>query len=166
MRSLYLLISVAVVVFDQWTKALVVRDMSLGESVPVIRNFVHLTFSRNPGIAFGFFGLNPGPYQNWILSALSLLAIVVVVLLMRRYPVHRFGMQTAMALIIGGAAGNLWDRLRLGEVTDFIDVFYRDHHWPVFNVADSAITIGVILMAIGLIFFDSAENQEPSHSSG
>lgn len=166
MRSLYLLVSVAVVIFDQWTKALIVRDISLGESVPVIRNFVHLTHSQNPGIAFGFFGLHPGPYQNWILSGLSLVAIGVVAILMRRYPAGRIGMQTAMALIIGGAAGNLWDRIHLGQVTDFIDVFYRDYHWPVFNVADSAISIGVVLIAIGLIFFDGPEEKKSSDPSG
>jgi signal peptidase II len=165
MRFLYLLVSLFVVLFDQWTKALVVSRVSLGESIPVVRNFLHLTHTQNPGIAFGLFGLQRGPYQNLVLIGLSVTALVVVAFLARRYPSNRMGMQTAFALIIGGAAGNLWDRIVFGQVTDFVDVFYHDYHWPVFNVADSAISVGVTLLAIGLIFFDRPMEAPPSSES-
>jgi signal peptidase II len=144
---------------------LVVRQISLGESIPVVRNFLHLTHSQNPGIAFGLFGLQRRPYQNLVLIGLSVTAIVVVALLARRYPANRMGMQTAFALIIGGAAGNLWDRIVFGQVTDFVDVFYHDYHWPVFNVADSAISVGVLILGIGLIFFDRPAEKSSSSES-
>lgn len=160
MRYLYVLLSALVILFDRWTKLLVVEHLSLGQSVPIVRNFVDLTPSQNPGIAFGLFGLSPSPFQNSVLIALSLAAIGAVLLLARRYPPERMGFQIAFALIIGGAAGNLWDRVAYGQVTDFIDVYVRDHHWPIFNVADSAITVGVIALAVGLIFFDKPAVRE------
>jgi signal peptidase II len=154
MRYFYLFLSLLVFSFDRWTKALVIERISPGESTPVIRNFLHFAYNQNPGIAFGLFGLHPGPYQNWILIGLSLLAIGVVATLAWKYPVKRAGLQLAFALIVGGAGGNLWDRVLYGQVTDFIDVFFRDSHWPVFNIADSAISVGVSILAIELIFFD------------
>jgi signal peptidase II len=160
MRFLYLLVSLLVFLFDRWSKARVVEQISLGESIPIIRNFIHLTHSQNPGIAFGLFGLNPSPLQNWILVGLSLVAIGVVAILAWRYPVEKGGLQIAFALILGGAAGNLWDRIFDGQVTDFIDVFIGDHHWPVFNVADSAITLGVIGLAIALFFFEKQDTEQ------
>ncbi len=162
MRYFYLCLSILVILLDRWTKTLVVAQIALGESVPVFRHFLNLTNSQNPGIAFGLFGLNPTPMQNWILVSLSILAIIVVGVLAWRYPANKVGYQVSFALIIGGAAGNLWDRIIYGQVTDFIDVFVRDHHWPVFNVADSAISVGVIGLAIGLIFFDKHDTEEKS----
>lgn len=164
MRYLYLLLSLLVILFDRWTKMLVVERISIGESIPMVHNFIQLTHSQNPGIAFGLFGMDPAPFQNFVLIVLSVVAIVAVLLLARRYSPDRMGFQVAFALIIGGAAGNLWDRVAYGQVTDFIDVFINDHHWPIFNVADSAITIGVIALAVGLIFFDKtalAERETP-----
>ncbi|MBZ5537458.1 MAG: signal peptidase II [Acidobacteriia bacterium] len=160
MRFLYLLVSLLVFLLDRWSKMRVVEQISLGESIPIVRNFIHLTHSQNPGIAFGMFGLNPSPLQSWILIGLSLVAIGVVATLAWRYPAEKAGLQIAFALILGGAAGNLWDRIFDGKVTDFIDVFIRDHHWPVFNVADSAITVGVVGLAIALFFFDKRESGE------
>ncbi|MBZ5551612.1 MAG: signal peptidase II [Acidobacteriia bacterium] len=166
MRFLYLLVSLLVFVLDRWSKVRVVEQVSLGESIPIIRNFIHLTHSQNPGIAFGLFGLNPSPLQNWILIGLSLVAIGVVATLAWRYPAEKAGLQIAFALILGGAAGNLWDRIFDGQVTDFIDVFVHDHHWPVFNVADSAITVGVVGLAIALFFFDKHEGGEKARELG
>lgn len=166
MRFLYLSISLMVFLLDRWTKTLVIEKISIGESVPVIRNFIHLTHSQNPGIAFGLFGLNPSPFQNWILIGLSLVAIGVVATLAWRYPAKTAGLQTAFALILGGAAGNLWDRIFAGHVTDFIDVFIHDHHWPVFNIADSAITLGVMGLAVGLFLSDRPDAREPSGDLG
>jgi signal peptidase II len=172
MRLLYLLVSLLVFLFDRWSKARVVEQISLGESIPIVRNFIHLTHSQNPGIAFGLFGLNPSPLQSWILIGLSVVAIGVVATLAWRYPAEKAGLQIAFALILGGAAGNLWDRIFDGQVTDFIDVFIRDHHWPVFNVADSAITMGIIGLAIALFFFEKhdtegklRELERPAHHS-
>lgn len=166
MRYFYFFISLLVFLLDRWTKVWVIAQISLGESIPVIRNFLHLTHSQNAGIAFGLFGLNPARFQNWILIGLSVIAIVVVVTLARRYPAQKAGFQIAFALILGGAAGNLWDRILYGKVTDFVDVFVRDYHWPVFNVADSAISVGVFLLAIGLLFFDHHEAVEKSATLG
>ncbi len=160
MRYLYLSLSVLVIFFDRWTKVIVTEHLSIGESVPVVRHFLDFTHSQNAGIAFGLFGWNPAPFQNWVLIALTAIAIGVVLLLAWRTPIDRVGYQVSFALIVGGAVGNLWDRIVYGQVTDFIDVYFRDHHWPIFNVADSAITVGVMLLAVGLIFFGETEAEE------
>lgn len=164
MRFLYLSLSMLVVLLDRWTKFLVSEHLSLGESVPVLRNFMNLTHTQNPGIAFGIFNLHPVRYQHWMLIAVSAAAIGVVAALSWRYPAKRAGMQTAFALILGGAIGNLWDRIAQGKVTDFVDVFIGEHHWPVFNVADSAISIGVFVLAVLLLFFEESESPAKSHA--
>lgn len=157
MRLLYFALSLAVLVLDRWTKAVVSERLSLGESVPVIRNFLHLTHTQNPGIAFSLFDHGSSRTQNAVLIGLSLIAIAVVAVLAWRTPRQKIGTQISFALILGGAGGNLWDRVAQGKVTDFIDVFVRDHHWPIFNIADSALSLGMIGLAIAMLFFDDPE---------
>ncbi len=157
MRFLYLALSLIVLLFDRWTKSLVVGHMALGESIPIIRNFLHFTYTQNPGIAFSLLDHNPSSIQKGILISLSLVAIGVVATLAWKSPAQKVWMQAAFALILGGATGNLWDRVAQGQVTDFIDVFVRDHHWPIFNMADSALTVGLIALAVRMIFFESEE---------
>lgn len=159
MRFLYLALSLIVLGFDRWTKSLVVEHMALGESMPVIRNFLHFTYTQNPGIAFSLLDHHPSRLQSGILIALSLLAIAVVTTLACKASPQKIGMQTAFALILGGAAGNLWDRVAPGQVIDFIDVFVRDHHWPIFNIADSALTVGLITLAVRMMFFEHEETE-------
>jgi signal peptidase II len=135
------LISLAVVAADQLTKYLVRAHMDLGQSIPHT-GFVRLTYATNTGGADGLFG------NQTFLLALAAIAIVALVLYLRYLPPSSRLLKVALGLLLGGAVGNLIDRVRLGEVTDFIDV----GAWPVFNLADSAIVVGTVLIVYYLLF--------------
>ena len=137
------LVSGAVVLLDLWTKHWATRALAFQEPVEVLGPFVRFTYTRNSGVAFGLGAGLPFPYYVF-----SLAAVVVILYLFFKQRVSGFPRQLALALIMGGALGNLIDRLRFGEVVDFIEIGYGRWHWPVFNVADSAVTVGVILFAI------------------
>jgi signal peptidase II len=154
-RIHYLLITAAVIALDIWTKALVLRRIDLHEAIPVIPNFFQLVHVRNTGAAFGI-GANAASKFVPLLLNLGALAVfgVVVVYALRSSVTDRV-LQTGLHLILGGAVGNLLDRFRFGYVVDFLDVYIGRHHWPAFNVADSAICIG-----IALLFFDMKKKPE------
>jgi signal peptidase II len=144
----YLLVSLAVIVLDQWTKWLVEVHLPHHSSRPVIPGFFNLTHVRNTGVAFGLFASDGGGSGNWLLTLLGLGALVAVGLYFWYTPSRDRILLAALALVVGGAIGNLIDRVSSGAVTDFLDVFVGLHHWPSFNVADSAISVGIVLMAI------------------
>jgi signal peptidase II len=154
-RIHYLLLSAAVILVDIWTKWLVVKRIDLHEAIPVIPNFFQLVHVRNTGAAFGI-GANAASKLVPLLLNIGAIAVfgVVVVYAMRSSVADRV-LQTGLHLILGGAIGNLLDRFRFGYVVDFLDVFIGNHHWPAFNVADSAICIG-----IGLLFLDMRKKPE------
>lgn len=161
MKNKYLWFSAiiaAIIFLDQLTKHLVVRRFRLHESVPVIPGFFDLTYVRNPGAAFGFLASAPGAWRSIFFVTVSIVALAVIVALVRtahdRLPVIAF------SLIGGGAVGNLIDRVRFGDVVDFIDWYFRTYHWPTFNIADSAITIGVGLLAIEMLLSKRKETRE------
>ena len=141
--SLLALVSGAVVTLDLWTKHWATRTLAYQEPVEILGPFVRFTYTRNSGVAFGLGAGVPFPYYVF-----SLAAVAVILFLFFKQRVTGAARQLALALIMGGALGNLIDRLRFGEVVDFIEIGYGRWHWPVFNVADSAVTIGVILFAI------------------
>ena len=148
------LAAIAAVVFalDQVTKAWVLQRLAHRPPVVVIPDVFDLTLVLNPGVAFGIFS-NVPPSWRWLvmvfsLAALALLCAMAIRIVPEGSRVGRF----ALGLVFGGAAGNLLDRWRFGAVVDFFHVFWRDYHWPNFNVADSAISVGVILLAIELAF--------------
>lgn len=138
------IVSALVVILDQATKLHIDYHFDLYESVPVIPGLFSLTYIRNQGAAFGI--LADSSIRVPFFIAVSVLAILGILwFLKQRQDVQRLG-NLGLALIFGGALGNLIDRVRMGEVIDFIDVFWKQHHWPAFNVADSAITVGVFLL--------------------
>ena len=143
-------ITAAIIVLDQLTKYVVVQRFRLHENVQVIAGFFDLTYVRNPGAAFGFLAGASGVWRSVFFITVSIVALAVILALVRqtrdRLPLIAF------ALIGGGAVGNLIDRVRFGDVVDFIDWYYRSFHWPTFNIADSAISIGVGLLAIDMLF--------------
>jgi signal peptidase II len=151
-RWVYLLFMAGVVALDQITKALVDRLMELHESRPVIRGLVDLTYVQNRGAAFGILSDADLPYQPVLFAVIGVVALVAIVTYAARLPATSRLPQTALALVTGGAIGNLIDRARLGYVIDFVDVYWRGHHWPAFNVADSAITVGVTLLVVDMIW--------------
>lgn len=133
----------AVLAFDYWTKQWATRTLAGEPPVPVFGELVRFTYVRNSGVAFGLGAGLPFPY--YVFSIAAVLAILVLFI---RGRVHGAGRRLALALIMGGALGNLVDRLTTGLVVDFIDVGLGRWHWPVFNIADSAVSIGVVLFAL------------------
>lgn len=136
-----LLVSVVIVVIDQITKALTRLNMEIGDSVPVIQNFFYLTYVTNDGMAFG---LN-FPGGIYVLSAVSIILTIVIFMYLWKERNGHFLMRLSLALILAGAIGNLIDRVLLGQVVDFFDFMIGDFHWYIFNVADSSVTIGMII---------------------
>jgi signal peptidase II len=143
----YLLVSFAVVIADQWSKWLVEIHLPPHVAQPVVPGLLNLTHVRNTGVAFGLFAAN-GVSTSWMLTGLGLIALAAVAIYFGFASAHERGLLIALALVVGGAVGNLIDRVTTGAVTDFIDVYLGAHHWPSFNVADSAISIGIVLLAI------------------
>lgn len=141
----------AVVALDQVTKAIVLDRLPLGVPVTIVDDLVALTLVMNPGLAFGLLGSIPRGWR-WVVAALSLVALAVLArVALRVLPAGGWVGRVAIGLIFGGAVGNLIDRARFGAVVDFVDVHWRGWHWPAFNVADSAITVGVALLALRLL---------------
>jgi signal peptidase II len=154
MKLWYLFIAMLVMLCDQLTKYWVSVKLREGDEIDVIRGFFKLSYTENPGIAFGM--LNNGNVK-WLLVAISVAAIMVVVYYMRRTPISNTLLLWSLALLAAGISGNLIDRFRLGRVIDFILIYYKSYQWPVFNIADTAITIGAALMAIELFLSPQAE---------
>jgi signal peptidase II len=148
-RIPFLILSLIIIVADAWTKWLVASRIDLHESIPLIPDFVQLVHVRNTGAAFGIGANADSQLVPWLLNLGAIGVFFVVVAYAFRAAATDRVLQTGLHLILGGAIGNLIDRFRLGYVVDFVDVFVKSHHWPAFNVADSAICIG-----IGLLFLD------------
>jgi signal peptidase II len=149
-RVHYLTLAAAIIVLDIWTKALVLARIDLHETIPIIPNFFQLVHVRNTGAAFGI-GANASSRLVPLLLNLGAIAVffVVVVYALRSAVKDRL-LQTGLHLILGGAIGNLLDRFRFGYVVDFLDVYVGTKHWPAFNVADSAICIGIALLFLDM----------------
>ena len=147
-----------ILIVDQLTKFIVDRTMPLHHSIPVIDNLFSLTYIRNTGAAFGIFAGSAAAFRLPFLIVFSLVAIGFVIVMLRRLPARETGLITALAFILGGAIGNLIDRVAYGEVIDFLDFYWAGYHWPAFNVADSFITVGV---AITVYYLIKAKGQDP-----
>ena len=147
----YLPLVFLLVTVDQVTKFLVKHSFELYESKEVIPGFFNLTFVLNPGAAFGMLARMNESYRQLFFIAVTILAILAVIFLMYKELGHRLR-TFSYALILSGAIGNFIDRLYLGKVVDFLDFYIKGYHWPAFNVADSSITIGIILLFIDIIF--------------
>jgi signal peptidase II len=146
-----LALGAGVVAIDQLTKYIVLGHLAPGTHVDVVPGFLTLTLVMNPGLAFGLLGGVPTGFR-WLVALLSLIALGVLArVALRVLPGGSTLDQIAVGLIFGGAVGNLIDRVRFGAVVDFVDVHLHGYHWPAFNAADSAITVGVILLAIRLL---------------
>lgn len=146
--QLLLLIAAPVIFFDQLSKFYIDRSFRLYESVTVLRDFFHITYLRNQGAAFGI--LSSSPLRLPFFIGVALIAAAGLLYYLYRLEERQRLLQLSLSLIFAGALGNLIDRIRLGEVIDFIDVHWYQYHWPAFNVADSAICVGVGLMLIDL----------------
>ena len=160
MRRLpYMGVSAAVILLDQITKLAVNRFLDLHESRTLIPGLLSLTYVRNRGAAFGILSDASLPHQPLLFSLVSFAALAGIVGYALWLPPHERLSQAALGLVIGGAVGNLLDRARHGYVVDFVDVFWKTHHWPAFNVADSAITTGVGLVVLDMLLSASREGK-------
>lgn len=157
MLKRHLLIAIAVVALDRVTKWAIVQAITLDDAINVIPGLFRLTHLENTGAAFSLFADSTSPFKTMLLIAFSLGALCVVsFLLWKDRAIFNTG-TLALSLILGGAVGNLWDRLADGKVTDFLDFYIGIHHWPPFNIADSAIVVGALLLLMRMLRTNPAQ---------
>lgn len=144
--SFWLLLSLVIVIVDQLTKILTVRSFKLGERLSVVPGFFDLTLAYNKGAAFSFLA-NAGGWQRWFFTIFGIVAAIVIVWLLARHGGQKL-FALALSLILGGAVGNVIDRIYQGQVTDFLLFYHKSWFFPAFNVADSAITVGAMLLIL------------------
>ena len=148
---IFLTIVVPVIVLDQWTKCYVDSIMSIHDSFPVIKGFFNITYVRNPGAAFGFLAGASSTLRSTFFISVTAIAILLILYFIAKNRKAGLLLISSLSLILSGAVGNLIDRLRFGAVIDFLDVYLGSYHWPAFNIADSAITIGAILLVLEML---------------
>jgi len=164
MRKYFFFIAVIVLLLDRIAKWAIAGNIPLHDSVVVIPGFLRLTHVQNTGAAFGLFAESSVQWKVGALVSFSILALVVVSALLWKNS-HSLSTTTiGLSLILGGAMGNLWDRMVSGHVVDFLDFYVGSYHWPAFNVADSAIVVGAILLVAEIVFTKSASETVKSSS--
>lgn len=150
-RRLEIWVPLVILALDQLTKAIVRATLPLHASVTIVPGLVDLTHVRNTGAAFGLLNTADFPFKTVVIAFIAAAALVGVAMYAKSLAHHHVAARLGLALIIGGAAGNLIDRLVAGSVVDFVDVYWRTYHFWAFNVADSAITIGVAIMILDML---------------
>lgn len=165
-RSAYLVVSLAVLLLDQWTKGIVTRAFEVHQTSSVIAGLFDITYVRNSGAAFGLFASVDSSIKAILLNSVAVLVFLVVSAYALRSSHRSIRLQLGFALILGGAVGNLLDRVRFGYVVDFLDFSISGHHWPAFNVADSAICVGVGLLFLDMLRNESTEAAGPVSGAG
>ena len=149
-RLLYFALSLSLFGIDRGTKALVAGWLPLNESVPVVKGFFHITHVANTGALFGLLAGLASPLRGLVFIAVPVLAVALILIFQLRTREGDLLTQMGLSLILGGAMGNLYDRIRIGHVVDFLDISVAGHHWPAFNVADSCICVGVFSLVLDL----------------
>ncbi len=160
MRKYHILIATLIVTLDRMTKFLVADRISLHDSVDVFPGMFRLTHVQNQGAAFGLFAESPSEWKVKILILFSLAALGVVSTLLWKNGNALNATAIALSLVFGGALGNLWDRVASGRVIDFLDFYMGSHHWPAFNIADSAIVVGALLLLAEIFMAPQEEKVE------
>ena len=150
-RAVYLLIALIVVLLDRWTKHLVAQRIALYSHIQIIPGFFRLTHTENTGAAFSLFADSTAPWKTGMLITFSVIALLVVAVLLWKNNHAHIATGIGLSLIMGGALGNLWDRLARGRVVDFLLFYVKRYQWPVFNLADSAIVIGAGLLVLEIL---------------
>jgi signal peptidase II len=160
MRKYNLLIAMLVVLADRASKWLVARNIALHDSIVVIPGMFRLTHVQNRGAAFGLFDDSPNEWKITVLVLFSVLAMAVVLALLWKNGHALNATGIGLSLVLGGAVGNLWDRLAAKHVVDFLDFYVGSYHWPAFNVADSAIVIGAFLLVADIMLSKERSQQQ------
>ena len=159
--SLLLFVAGSVVLLDQITKVWVDRTIRIYDSQTIIPGILDLYYIRNSGAAFGFLSGSQAGFRIPFFILVSVVAVGIILFLFYKLEDSEVMMPVALSLVLGGAIGNLVDRIRLGEVIDFILFHYKAFRWPAFNVADIAITVGVFLLVLRIFFFERGEPAKP-----
>src|ERR1700686_3712927 len=154
-RTIYLLIALIVVLLDRWSKHVVAQRSSLYSHIQIIPGFFRLTHTENTGAAFSLFADSTGPWKTMLLIGFSVIALAVVSYLLWKNNHAHIVTGIGLSLIMGGAVGNLWDRVARGRVIDFLLFYVKRYQWPVFNLADSAIVVGAGLLVLEILFAKS-----------
>jgi len=149
---LYVLIVILIIIFDQWTKSLIIKNVMLYEVLPV-NSFINITHQENAGAAFSILS-NAGGWQRWFLSVLAIcISVYIVFWLFRLRNQDQIILSIGLSLVLGGAIGNVIDRIQLGYVIDYIQVLIMGWPFPTFNIADASITVGAVILIIDALFF-------------
>ena len=151
-RATHFLLALLVVLLDRWTKRLVAARIAMYTHIQVIPGFFRITHTENTGAAFSLFADSPSHWKTAMLISFSVVAMIVVSVLLWKQSRALTMTGIALSLILGGAVGNLWDRVASGRVVDFLLFYVKTYQWPVFNLADSAIVVGASLLVLEIIF--------------
>jgi len=162
MRKYHFLIALLVLALDRYTKWLIAHRLSVHDSITVIPGFFRIVHAENPGAAFGIFADSPTPWKVALLILFSILALLIVSALLWKNSHRLTSTGVGLSLILGGAIGNLWDRLVSRHVVDFLLLYIGRYQWPAFNVADSAIVVGACLLVFEILFVKSATESRAS----
>jgi signal peptidase II len=161
MRKYFFLIATLVVALDRYTKWLIAHRLTMHDSITVIPGFFRIIHTENPGAAFGLFADSPSQWKAALLIVFSLVALAVVSLLLWRNSHRLTSTGIGLSLILGGAVGNLWDRIVSRHVVDFLLFYIKRYQWPAFNVADSAIVVGACLLVFEILLTKSPSQHSP-----
>ena len=153
-RAVWAVIAAAIFIADQVTKAAVERSIPEHTTVPVVPHFLNFVHTKNAGAAFGLFSESPSAWKTVLLIVVSSLLLAMVIGVVWRNQQLRHVAGVGLALILGGALSNLFDRIRFGRVVDFVDVYYRSYHWYTFNLADASIVVGAGFLVFELLFLE------------
>ncbi len=157
-RIPHFVIALLVVALDRWSKLAVASHIAMYRHIQIIPGFFRLTHTENTGAAFSLFADSPAHWKTAVLIGFSCIAMVIVTVLLWRQTRAFTITGIALSLILGGALGNLWDRVASGRVIDFLLVYIKQYEWPVFNLADSAIVIGATLLVLEILFQKSTDD--------
>jgi len=161
-RVVHFVIAALVIVLDRWTKWLVAARIPMYTHIQIIPGFFRITHTENTGAAFSLFADSTFHWRTTLLIAFSVVAMIVVIYLLWRQQRALSITGIALSLILGGAVGNLWDRIARGRVVDFLLVYVKQYQWPVFNLADSAIVVGAVLLVIEILFMHHSRSEASS----
>jgi len=164
-RATHFVLAAVVVLLDRWTKRAVAAHIALYAHIQIIPGIFRLTHTENTGAAFSLFADSPSHWKTGLLITFSVMAMVIVSVLLwgQRRALSLTGV--ALSLILGGAIGNLWDRVASGRVVDFLLFYFRQYQWPVFNLADSCIVVGASLLVLEILFHKAVDPQSPAPRS-
>ncbi|MGA1847215.1 signal peptidase II [Deferribacter abyssi] len=157
-NRIFIIISFLILILDQYTKYLIKKNFHLFEIKPIIKGFFNLTYILNPGAAFGFLANLNEKYRQLFFVLVTFIAVIIVIYLFIKEN-KSILRKISYSLILGGALGNFIDRLFIGKVVDFLDFYISTYHWPAFNVADSSISIGILLLILDMVIDKKEDSQ-------